>query len=105
MKTEKPVKISKSIIVGNAVNFELYEMTERALKLLGSIDSNNIDSFESHFMKKEAIKDNHIGKNMLREHIVRYILLEFGVEAFGIKSVVEKNESKNPKGSASRRKN
>ncbi|AIA65035.1 hypothetical protein AVV44_gp203 [Cronobacter phage S13] len=97
---------AKRIQIGNAINVELYEMTERALKLLGHVDSSNIDAFEDHFMKNEAIKEGNFGRRIVREHIVQYILEEFGgVEAFGIKSSVEKHESKNPKGSSGRGKN
>lgn len=97
---------AKRIQIGNAINVELYEMTERALKLLGHLDSKNIDSFEDHFMKNEGIKAGNFGRRIVREHIVNYILEEFnGIEAFGIKSSVEKHESKNPKGRTSRGKN
>lgn len=95
----------KRIIIGNAVNVELLEMTEKALSLLGNIDSSNINSFVEHFMKKDVIKENNFGRGILREHIVQLILEYHGIEAFGVKPVLEKNESKNPKGSASRRKN
>lgn len=95
----------KRIKIGNAINVELLKMTERALSLLGSIDSSNIDSFEDHFMKNEVIKENKFGRGILREHIVNLILEEYDVDAFGLKSVVEKHESKNPKGSTGRWKN
>lgn len=94
----------KRIKIGNAVNVELYEMTERAIKLIGSIDSSNIDSFVETFMKKDAIKENNFGRGIVREHIVQYILQEFGIEAFGVTCILEKNEGKNSKGSTSRRK-
>ncbi|QHJ78897.1 MAG: hypothetical protein [Caudoviricetes sp.] len=97
----------KRIQIGNAVNVELIEMTERALSLLGHIDDTNIDSFVEHFYSKDVIKNLSIGRGILREHIVQLILSlpEFGVEAFGIKPVVEPHESTNPKGSTGRGKN
>lgn len=95
----------KRIKIGNAINAELLEMTERLLNLLGNIDSSNIDAFEDHFMKNQVIKDNGFGKRIVREHIVEYILDEFGTIAFGTKPVLEQNESKYSKGSTSRRKN
>ena len=95
----------KRIKIGNAVNVELLNMTERALSLLGNIDSSNIDSFVEHFMKNEVIKQYNFGRGILREHIVNLILEEHGIDAFGLKPVVEKHESKNPKGRTSRGKN
>lgn len=96
---------AKRIEIGNAINVELYEMTERALKLLGNIDSSNIDAFEDHFMKNEKIKEGSFGRRIVREHIVQFILEEFTIEAFGVKCVVEKNASQNSKGSSGRWKN
>lgn len=84
----------KRIAIGNIINVELDAMCERALNLLGNIDSTNIDTFESHFMNNEKIRENNFGKRIIREHIVQYILEEFGVKAFGLNSV-GKNESKN----------
>ncbi len=95
----------KRIQIGNVVNAELIEMTNRAVALLGNIDSSTIDAFVEHFYAKPGIKDEGIGRKILREHIVQYILADedLGIGVFGLKPVVEKHEVKNSKSRTSRR--